>query len=396
MPKIISALTDTAIRLEKPANKPKRLFDGKVVGLHLLIQPNGSKLWRLRYTFAGKEKRVALGDYSTYPELSLADARQRAEDMLVQVRKGIDPSAPIIAPEVITFEKASEKFVFWKENECKIAPATIRKYRECLNNDLLPKFGHRDIATLAPVEVVPVLEKINERSNSLAIKNVELVGMIIKYSIQKGWRPPYTNFDLSGLIKVKARTPKVIPTNLPVIFQSVEQYSNFVMRTAMQMQFLFWLRSSETMGARWEEIDFKKREWHVAKERMKMKRPHVVPLPTQAVVILKKLKEVTGYSPFLFPSPFVADAHLHRDSLSKAFREHNCIIQPHGMRTAANTWLKDKGFAPHVVRLQMSHVSKDKIGNSYLDKPWLMYLKERHVLMQSWADYLHSPSQNNP
>ena len=358
------------------------MFDGLETGLHLLVHPNGTKTFRLKIQIDGKDRRLTIG---TYPDFSLAEARDAALKTKMQVKQGIDPTAPIA---VNTFERVANKFIGWKEQVLR-AEATIRKYRECLRNDLLPAIGNKDIATIHTAEIVPLLEKINKRSNSLAIKNQELVGMIIKYAVQRGYRPPYTQLDLSGLIPRKPRTPKVIPKDIAATFKSIEEYPESVMRYAMKLQFYGFLRSSETMGAEWSEIDSKKKEWLIPKDRMKMRRPHVVPLAKQAIELLKDLKKITGETPYLFPSLHNEKA-MCGDALSKAFRSLHLVIVPHGCRTAAGTWMRNNRFAPHLVESQLSHVERNEVAAAYQNEPHLMYLEERHAMMQTWADYLFS------
>ena len=384
MPKIVPNLTDTACKQTKPSKKPRRLFDGKQIGLHLLIQPSGAKLWRLRYTFDNQEKRIALGKY---PDTTLEEARQKAEAIKQQIKTGIDPAADLKPIIENTFETVAMKFVTWKASVLLRSGSTIRKYKECLTNDLLPAIGHKDIKSIHISDIVPVLERIEKRSNSLARKNQELISMIIKYSIQRGYRPPYTQPDLSGIVIRKASQPKTIPADIQQTFRKIDEYEEEVMRYAMKFQFLCFLRSSETMGATWNEIDFKRKEWHIEKSRMKMRRPHVVPLASQTILLLKELKAITGDTPYLFPSKN-CDSHLVRDALSKAFRSCKLGIVPHGCRTAAGTWMRNNSFAPHLVESQLSHVEENEVASAYQDQPHLLYLKERHGMMQEWANHL--------
>lgn len=358
------------------------MFDGMETGLHLLVQPNGTKTFRLKIQIDGKDRRLTLG---TFPDMSLAEAREEASKTKKQVKRGVDPTVPIV---VYTFEKVANKFIEWKESVLRAA-ATIRKYKECLRNDLLPAIGNKDIASIHAIEIVPLLERIDKRSNSLARKNQELVSMIVKYAVQRGYRPPYTQLDLSGVIPRKPRTPKVIPKDVPATFKRIDEYPEAVMRYAMKLQFYGFLRSSETIGAQWSEIDFKKAEWHVPEERMKMKRPHIVPLARQVISMLKELKEISGNTPYLFPSTH-RESEMSRDALSKAFRILNLTIVPHGCRTAAGTWMRNNKFAPHLVESQLSHVEKNQVASAYQDAPELLYLGERHQMMQSWADHLFS------
>jgi len=358
------------------------MFDGMETGLHLLVQPNGTKTFRLKIQINGKDRRLTIG---TFPDMSLAEAREEASKNKKLVKQGIDPTTPIV---VNSFERVANKFIEWKGSVLR-AESTIRKYKECLKNDLLPVIGNKDIATIHTAEIVPLLERINKRSNSLAIKNQELVGMIIKYAVQRGYRPPYTQLDLSGLIPRKPRTPKVIPKDIPATFKRIDEYPESVMSYAMKLQFYGFLRSSETMGAEWKEFDLNMQEWHVPKERMKMRRPHVVPLAKQMISLLNELKKITGVTPYLFPSLHNQKA-MSGDALSKAFRSIHLVIVPHGCRTAAGTWLRNNKFAPHLVESQLSHVEKNEVAAAYQHEPHLMYLEERHHMMQAWANYLFS------
>lgn len=378
---MIPSLTDTAIRNAKPGATPRRLFDGKVIGLHVLIQPAGSKLWRFRYTFGGVEKRLSLGKY---PELTLDAARRKALDLGEQIRAGVDPSAPVV---VTTFEAVAEKFVEWKSGVLLRSGSTIRKYRECLRNDLLPELGQKDIKDIHAADVVPLLEKIERRSNSLARKNQELVSMIIRYAVQRGFRPPYTTIDLSGVIVRRAGKERMIPEDIQVTFSKINSCASPVMKAAMRLQFLCFLRSSELMGGKWDEIDFKKKEWHIPSERMKMRRPHVVPLSRQSLSVLRDLKILTGGTPYLFPSSH-NESSMVRDSLSKSFRSAGLGIDPHRCRRVASTWLRNAGHPPYVVELQLSHAEKNQVVGAYLHRPHLMYMDERKKMMQDWADYL--------
>lgn len=354
--------------------------------MHVLIQPNGTKTFRLKIQIDSKDRRLTLG---TFPDTSLAEAREEAGKLKKQVRQGIDPTAPVA---VTTFAAVAEKFIQWKSSVLLRSGATIRKYRECLNNDLLPSIGNKDIASIHTADIVPLLERIEKRSNSLARKNQELVSMIVKYAVQRGHRPPYTHLDLSGVIVRKPSKPKAIPADIPGAFKKIDDYPESVMRYAMKLQFLTFLRASETMGTEWSEIDLKKKEWRIPASRMKMKRPHVVPLARQTIALLKDLKKLTGETPYLFPSAH-KDAPMCRDALSKAFRSVKLGIVPHGCRTLAGTWMRNAGFAPHLVEAQLSHVERSEVAAAYQDQPHLLYLAERAPMMQAWADCLIPPDK---
>lgn len=160
----------------------------------------------------------------------------------------------------------------------------------------------------------------------------------------------------------------------------------------MKLQFLTFLRAGETIGAEWCEFDLKKKEWHIPAHRMKMNRVHVVPLSRQTVALLKNLWKTTGETAYLFPSAHT-ETGMCRDALSKAFRSTKLGIVPHGCRTLAGTWMRNAGFAPHLVEAQLSHVESSEVAAAYQDQPHLLYLTERHQMMQAWANCLIPPDK---
>lgn len=384
MPKIIPPLTDTIVRKSLPSGKARRLFDGKETGLHLLIQPTGVKLWRYRYKINGKEKRITLG---SYPDVSLEIARKKAGEIRELIDGGGDPSAPPVKSSgAFTFGDIAEKFIKWKTEIIKRSDQTIKKYRGRLESDLRPLLL-RDITTLAAQDVIPIIEDVFKRSPSQAKKCLELAGSIIRFAVQRGYRPPHTQIDLSCVVPKTATRKKKIPSDVAATIRKIDNCDSIITRYAIKLQFLFFLRSSEIMSAEWSDFDLERREWLIPGYRMKMKIPHVVPLSDQAMTLLKELHGITGEMTYLFPSP-CKEQSMCRDSLSKAFRELDLGIVPHGCRTLASTWLKNNKVQPHLVETQLAHAQKDEVEAAYEDQPHLLYLGERHPMMQKWADYI--------
>jgi integrase len=388
MPKLIKPLTAQEIKNAKPKDKPYLMFDGAQAGLHVLVSVVGSKSFRLKTKINGKPKTITIGNFS---DTSLAEARDKAIELRKQTKAGVDPTHKDVPVKITTFAEVANQFIEWKATVLNRAGTTIRKYRECMKNDLSDAIGSRDIKSIDTAELVRLIEKIDKRSNSLAKKNLELIIMIMRYGIQRGYRDQHTLPDLTGIIQKKAAEEKHIPSNLTEVYKTASSYDEEVMRAAIQLQFLCFTRASETMGALWEEFDLTEKLWHIKPERMKMKRPHVVPLATQTIDILDKLKKITGGTPYLFPSKHTQTS-LHRDSLSKAFRSLGITIVPHHTRTAAGTWIKMNGVAkPDLVELQLSHGEENQIKGAYEYKPWLFYMDERRAMMQEWANYLLPP-----
>lgn len=385
MAKLISPLSDLKIKNAKPAAKQYTLFDGG--GLHVLVQPTGTKTFRLKANINGKDRRITLGKY---PTLDLAGARALARDYQQKIQAGIDP----VGACEHTVKSATESFIDWQEKGGR-APATIRKYRECLANNIAPAIGDISIAELDTITAVKFIEKIAAKTPSLAYKCKELISMTVRRSIQRGWRPQFTNLDLTGILhKPQPKKKKMISVEdfMEITLPKIENQNSILMVCAMKLQFLCFLRSSETMGGKWSEINFIEAQWVVEADRMKMKRPHVVPLSIQSIEILKQLKELTGWSEYLFPSMLKSEGNLHRDALSKSFRDHLLGIHPHGCRTLASTWMRNNGFSPEWVEAQLSHIEANQIAAAYIDCPHLMYLEQRAKMMQAWANALMPPS----
>lgn len=401
MGRTTSNLTPAAIDRIEPSAEGRRItkYDAMCPGLYVLCLPTGVKSFYLKIKI-GVEKRIGLG---RYPLIKLAEAREKANEIKRQVLLGNDPSAKVVKseePEVYTFANAAEDFVNWKRDEMRIAEKTIKRYRSSLNAYLLPMIGDQDITKLNTKTTVAALKKIDK--NSMRVKSAELAEMIVRYAIQHGHREE-GQLALRGLFREAAPKDKQLPDDVRTVLPTIQNYNSPTMQAAIKLQFLLFLRSGELMPAQWSEFDFENRIWEVPAERMKMKKPHVVPLSRHAIAILEELRVFSGETPFLFPSLSRSNfdperrkrvmSHMITDSLSKAFRELGIVFVPHSCRTIAKTWLNSNGYGggnSHLVELQLSHVVGGAVERKYLDKPWLSNLPERAEMMQIWSDYLYS------
>jgi len=391
MPKRVVPLTDTAIRKAKPSQKPRRLFDGS--GIHLLINPDGSKYWRLKYLFYGNEKRISLG---VYPKVTLAGARTLAAKERLKLMDGIDP-----AIERKTYKKAKQDEVantfktvaleWFKRRLESWSPATARKVREALEIDLIPSLGNNPISTLTTPEVVNALHLIEARSPHMADKARQYCGAIVRYAIRTGKREEGRLLDLRGSLNplVESHFNTFSKKDLPGFMKKLEAY-NGASQTKIAIKLLMhsFVRPSEMVGAQWTEFDLDAAQWRIPAERMKMRHPHIVPLAKQVVKLLQKLHPLTEYSPFLFPNERVPlSKSMARDTLSKALRSMGFQGQatPHGFRAMASTMLNEMGTHPDVIERQLAHKEANKIRAIYNHAT---YLPERTKMMQHWADFL--------
>lgn len=394
MPKRVVPLTDTQVKNAKPKDKPWRLFDGG--GLHLLINPDGSKYWRLKYLLHGKEKRIGLG---VYPEVSLARARTKAADERRKLDEGIDPATERKESKAAKSKEAANTFkavaLEWFERKQKSgkpwAPATARKVNEALTIDLIPSIGHKPIATLTTAEVVDALHTIEARSPHMAHKARQYCGAIVRHAIRTGKREEGRLLDLRGALNELAESHFTTfdEKDVPGFLKKLEEYGGAKQtRIAIKLLMHTFVRPSELTGAQWAEFDLDTAEWRIPAERMKMKSPHIVPLSKQAVKLLRDLHTLTQHSPFLFPSERAPlSKPMVRDTLSKALRSMGFQGQatPHGFRAMASTMLNEMGFRPDVIEAQLAHKEPNKIRAAYNRA---QYLPERVKMMQHWADFL--------
>ena len=398
MPKLAPGLNDVRVRNAKPKDKPYKLADGQ--GLVLLINPNGSKWWRLRYTVDGREKMLSLG---VYPEVSLASARNKTHDARIAIAKGNDPSKErlaekrrrIAAPRG-TFKSIAEE---WYAHKAKgWASETARKARESLYDDLFPKLGAKPIAEITSADIKPVILFVHERAPRLAVKTRQYCNQIIEYAIQEGLREDGRLLSLRGALP---RAPKghyaaVTKSNdIPALINAINAIGSPQSRAAILFCLYTALRPGVVVGARWDEFDLNAMEWHIPASRMKMGNDHITPIPSQMLPLLDRQREITDDSPFVFPgvrNP--KNQHMHRDSLSKILRESGLrgVTVTHGFRATLRTIAREKfRVDADVLEAQLAHAKKDEIQAAY-DRT--QFLEERHKLVQDWADYLESQSSS--
>lgn len=391
MPRLAPPLTDTEIRNAKPGSKPRRLFDGE--GLHLLINPDGGKYWRLKYLFDGKERRMSLG---VYPKVTLAEARNKANKERGKLKEGCDPATERKTEKHAKLTKAANTFKavaleWYAYKSASWAPATARKANEALTIDLIPSLGKRPIAELTGAEVREALRLIESRSPHMAHKARQYCGSIVRYACRNGKREEHRLIDLRETLNklTESHFNTFDEKDLPGFIDKLDQYKGATQtRIALTLLMHTFVRPSEMAGARWSEFDLDAAQWHIHASRMKMKREHLVPLSKQAIALLEELRSLTGAFPFLFPGERAPHSqHMARDTFSKAMRSMGYQGQatPHGFRAMASTMLNEMGFDPDVIEYQLAHKETNKIRLAYNRA---QYLKKRTDMMQSWADYL--------
>jgi integrase len=391
-------LTDTKLRQLKDVAKSKKHSDGR--GLYLHQTPDGGKRWRFKYRFEGKEKLLALG---TYPDVSLADARDRLSDARSQLAKGIDPSAARQAAKTERREKLGNTFRsfaerWFEQGSTKWAESTKSKIRFYLDRDLLPKLGDMPIADIRRPALIETLRSIEERDAIDVAKKCRswLLG-IFRYAVVSGVIEQNPATDLHIVAKAAPQRrghPHVTMSELPSFLRALAAYGGDpATRYGLELLTLTAVRPGELRAAQWSEFDLDAGVWSIPAERMKMRRAHVVPLPVQAVAALRALLPLTGSGALVFPS---------RDSKKRPISDNtwNAAIARlgykgrqtgHGFRHLVSTALNERGFNRDWIERQLSHGDDDSIRGIYNAA---QYLEQRRAMMQQWADELDALRDN--
>ncbi len=395
-------LTDTACRNAKPAEKPRKLADGE--GLYLLVKPTGAKYWRLKYRFAGKERLLALG---VYPEVTLAQAREERTRARELLRSGQDPATArrlarlgVRDASANTFEAIAREW-FGRKRETWVASHSDRILRR-FERDIFPWIGARPIAEITTPEILAVLRKIQERG---AIETAHRArwdcSQVFKYAAETGRaeRDPTASFSRDALRAPVYRSHAAItdPAELGRLLREVDAYKGgAVVRAALRLQVLLWVRPGELRNARWEEFDLDGAVWEIPGARMKRPKAekiissgHLVPLSRQAVGVLRELYALTGPEGYVFPSPRTRSRPMSENAVLAALRSMGYSredVTGHGFRATGRTLAVERLRIPaEYVELQLAHAVKDANGRAYNRVQWI---EERAAMMQQWADYL--------
>ena len=385
------SLTDIKARNAKPTAKPFKLADGD--GMFLYVHPNGSKYWRLKYRFAGKEKLLALG---VYPEVSLSDARERRVQARKVLAAGNDPGEVNKEAKRLILMKAENNLEAisreWHEQHIhEWAPHYARDVINRLETHIFPKLGARPIADINATEILSVLRVI-EKSGALdmAQRMMQTCGQVYRYAITTGRANHNPVTDLRGALKTPVRKhhAHLKADELPEYLTKLEVYDGEPQtKLALKMLLLTFVRTTELRGAEWSEVNFDKAEWRIPAERMKMKDQHIVPLSRQAIKILRELQKHSGNRQHLFPNQHKPAKCMSENTMLYALYRmgYHSRTTGHGFRATASTILNEHGYPPDVIERQLAHCERNKVRAAYNHA---QYLPERRKMMQWWADYL--------
>jgi integrase len=385
-------LTNTTIRNAKAGDKSRKLFDGG--GLYLEVTPAGGKWWRFRYAFGGKSKLLSMG---TYPDVSLAKARERRAEARKLLVDGIDPSVHRKATRLMREDRAANSFeAVAREWYAKLAPtwnaAHGTRIIRRLERDIFPWLGGRPVAEVAAPELLRVIRRIEERGAlETAHRALQNCGQVMRYAVATGRAERDPSGDLRGAlppVRGSHFAAVIDPKEISVLMRTIDGYEGtFPVRCALRLAPLVFVRPGELRQAQWADIDLSAAEWrfHVTKTRT----DHIVPLSRQAAQILSELRELTGHGRYAFPGARTHERPMSDNALNAALRRLDIPkdkMSTHGFRAMARTVLDEVlGFRVDLIEHQLAHAVRDANGRAYNRTA---HLPERRRMMQAWADWL--------
>ena len=392
-------LSDKKIKTAKPKEAPYKLTDGG--GLYLLINPNGSKLWKLKYRFTGKEKKLSLG---AYPDVTLANAREKRNEAKRQLGNDIDPGllrSSFKHSQKIATENNFETIAC--EWHAKFTPKWTKAHADRilirLKQNVFPWVGKRPISEVTAPELLSAIRRVEARGAiETAHRILQTCGQVFRYAIASGRAERNPSADLQGaLAPVKKNHHASItdPVAVGKLLRTIQGYEGFyVTKCALQLAPLFFVRPGELRHAEWSEFDFEKAEWRIPAEKMKMREQHIVPLATQAINILQELRAYSGNSKYVFPSIRASKRPMSENTVLGALRRLGYTTDEmtgHGFRSMASTLLNEQGWNRDAIERQLAHAERNNIRAAY---NYAEYLPERRKMMQHWADYLDGLMQS--
>jgi len=393
MPKRIKPLTDTAVRTIKPSKKPKKLFDGG--GLFLLITPAGGKLWRLKYRLGGTEKLLAIGKY---PQLSLAEARQKRDDAKALLERGIDPGHIKKAQQAAKTQEAETFEIIAREWHTKFSPSWASSHSGKIIRRLelyvFPWLGDKPIRSITAPELLKVLRRIEAKGIlETAHRTKQNCGQVFRYAVATGRADRDPTADLRGALppsSSKHMATITDPKEIAGLLRSIDSYQgSIVTRCALQLAPLVFVRPGELRHAEWSEINIETAEWRILAEKMKSNVQHIVPLSKQAIDVFREIRPLTGNGRYVFPSPRTDARPMSNNAVLSAIRRMGYTkdeMSGHGFRSMASTLLNEQGWNRDAIERQLAHAERNSVRAAY---NYAEFLPERKRMMQAWADYLY-------
>ncbi|MDR0549883.1 MAG: tyrosine-type recombinase/integrase [Deltaproteobacteria bacterium] len=384
-------LTEARLKALKSKDKPFKVTASQ--GLYVYVTPAGRKIWRVNYRFQGKQQTLTFGHY---PELGLDEAKGLLAEVKKALRSGLNPAnnkSSFQRPQISvdnSFEAVANEFLEIHRHGHR--ESYVQSIKESLTNHIFPYIGARPIDKIDPPELLAALRRTESQGKLNTTSKLKIfVGLVFRYAIATGKAQRDASADLKGALKLI--TPKHYPNltksaDLRRLLLAIDSFSGYpVVKIALQLSPLLFVRPGELRQAEWAELDLVKSEWRIPAEKMKMKRPHIVPLSRQSLALIERLRPYSQNSRFLFPSPRDKNKPINPGHLLYALRSMGFKadeIVPHGFRSIASTLLNEQGYNRDWIERQLAHVP----GGVRAAYNYAEYLKERRRMIQDWADYL--------
>lgn len=375
----------------KPREKAYKLADG--AGLYLEVVPSGSRYWRMKYRFNGKEKRLAFG---VYPAVSLAQARALRDEAKKKLAEGIDPSFAKKEEKLVRDVQLNNTFqavaLEWHGTKVsRWSEGYASDIIEAFNKDIFPYIGQLPVNNIKPLVLLNVLRRMESRGATEKAKKVrQRCSEVFRYAIVTGRAEYNPAADLTSAMSghESKHYPFLTVEELPDFFKALTGYTGSpLVVLAARLLILTGVRTGELRGAFWSEFDLEKAVWEIPAERMKMKRPHLVPLSTQALEIVLQLKVISGQYPLVFPGRNDPRKTMSEASINQVFKRigYTGKVTGHGFRHTMSTILHEEGFNTAWIETQLAHVDKNAIRGTYNHA---LYLEGRREMMQWYSDYI--------
>lgn len=368
--------------------------------MYVLVHPNGSKYFRLKYYFNGKEKHIALG---VYPEMSLLDAKNKVLELRRQINENIDPAQQKKIDKLTNKVSSENNFEAvareWHKNvkerwSERYAHYVLRR----LEADIFPKIGFRDIAEIKPVELISVLREVQDRGAlDIAKRLKQTCGQVFEYavSLAKCERNIVLDIGKDVLKSAKKENYKHLPeSELPEFMNKLENYDGeYQTKLGLRLLILTMVRTKELRFMEWCDLDFKKKLWTIPPNKMKKGRKHLVPLSKQAMEILEELKSLNSGFRYVFPNRNKPKNCISENTLLYAMYRlgYHGKATVHGFRGTASTILNERGFKPEHIEVQLAHIDRNAVRASYNHA---LYLEQRTHMIQWWADFIDGKVSN--
>ncbi|HBN2490099.1 TPA: tyrosine-type recombinase/integrase [Klebsiella oxytoca] len=355
----------------KPREKAYKLADG--AGLYLEVVPSGSRYWRMKYRFNGKEKRMAFG---VYPAVSLAQARALRDEAKKKLAEGIDPSFAKKEEKLVRDVQLNNTFqavaLEWHGTKVsRWSEGYASDILEAFNKDIFPYIGQQPVNEIKPLLLLNVLRRMESRGATEKAKKVrQRCSEVFRYAIVTGRAEYNPAADLTSAMSghESKHYPFLTVEELPDFFKALSGYTGSpLVVLAARLLILTGVRTGELRGAFWSEFDLEKAVWEIPAERMKMKRPHLVPLSTQALEIVQQLKVMSGQYPLVFPGRNDPRKTMSEASINQVFKRigYTGRVTGHGFRHTMSTILHEEGFNTAWIETQLAHVDKNAIRGTY-------------------------------